>query len=228
MNGRLRFLLTTASAAWRWCSASCYAAVSSGHPHNVKCVTFELITAWHQHTTCRGGSAGRPHVLGVASGCRDQVERYYNFFIGVEVRSCHKQRRAPLQTPAHALATSLSMCAVHGVAQVLHDSRCSWEGNNAEVQLKLYLGCGCPTQIMVFIGFGCLMTFLRRYSYSAIAFNFFVSAFVIVWAILGIGLFQQVMTRVERCAPMCCAGHADTLCADHSAAAICCTTSTPC
>jgi ammonium transporter Rh len=45
---------------------------------------------------------------------------------------------------------------------------------------------------MVFIGFGCLMTFLRRYSYSAIAFNFFVSAFVIVWAILGIGLFQQV------------------------------------
>ena len=48
-------------------------------------------------------------------------------------------------------------------------------------------------QIMVFIGFGCLMTFLRRYSYSAIAFNFFVSAFVIVWAILGIGLFQQVM-----------------------------------
>jgi hypothetical protein len=26
-----------------------------------------------------------------APGCRDQVERYYNFFIGVEVRLCHKQ-----------------------------------------------------------------------------------------------------------------------------------------
>jgi hypothetical protein len=54
-------------------------------------------------------------------------------------------------------------------------------------------------QIMVFIGFGCLMTFLRRYSYSAIAFNFFVSAFVIVWAILGIGLFQQVCTPTAAC-----------------------------
>lgn len=83
-------------------------------------------------------------------------------------------------------------------------------------------------QIMVFIGFGCLMTFLRRYSYSAIAFNFFVSAFVIVWAILGIGLFQQVLDSVQRCAPICRAGHADVLCADHSAAACCCTKRTPC
>ncbi len=37
-----------------------------------------------------------------------------------------------------------------------------------------------------------LQTFLRRYSYSAIAFNFFISAFVIVYSILFIGLFQQV------------------------------------
>jgi ammonium transporter Rh len=59
-------------------------------------------------------------------------------------------------------------------------------------------------QIMVFIGFGCLMTFLRRYSYSAIAFNFFVSAFVIVWAILGIGLFQQVMNCTLRDLCMLC------------------------
>ncbi len=33
---------------------------------------------------------------------------------------------------------------------------------------------------MVFLGFGGLMTFLRRYSYSAIAFNFLISAFVIM------------------------------------------------
>lgn len=43
-----------------------------------------------------------------------------------------------------------------------------------------------------------LQTFLRRYSYSAIAFNFFISAFVIVYSILFIGLFQQVRFGVTQ------------------------------
>ena len=47
-------------------------------------------------------------------------------------------------------------------------------------------------EVMVFLGFGCLMTFLRRYSYSAIAFNFFISCFVMLYSILIIGLFSQV------------------------------------
>ena len=47
-------------------------------------------------------------------------------------------------------------------------------------------------EIMVFLGFGCLMTFLRRYSYSAIAFNFFISCFVMLYSILILGLFSQV------------------------------------
>ena len=38
--------------------------------------------------------------------------------------------------------------------------------------------------VMMFIGFGFLMTFLRRYSFSSVAFNFLVAAFVIEWAIL--------------------------------------------
>jgi hypothetical protein len=37
-------------------------------------------------------------------------------------------------------------------------------------------------EFMVFLGFGGLMTFLRRYSYSAIAFNYLISAFVILCA----------------------------------------------
>ena len=47
-------------------------------------------------------------------------------------------------------------------------------------------------EIMVFLGFGCLMTFLRRYSYSAIAFNFFISCFVMLYSILILGVFSQV------------------------------------
>ena len=35
--------------------------------------------------------------------------------------------------------------------------------------------------VMMFIGFGFLMTFLRKYGHSSVGFNFLVSAFVIQW-----------------------------------------------
>lgn len=42
--------------------------------------------------------------------------------------------------------------------------------------------------VMVFIGFGFLMTFLRRYGYSAVGFNFLIAAVAIQWAILCQGV----------------------------------------
>ena len=47
-------------------------------------------------------------------------------------------------------------------------------------------------EVMIFLGFGFLMTFLRRYSYSAVAFNFFISAFVMIYSVLVLGFVQQV------------------------------------
>ena len=46
--------------------------------------------------------------------------------------------------------------------------------------------------IMVWVGFGFLMTFLRRYSYSAVCLNMLASAVVFVEAILVVGVMQQV------------------------------------
>lgn len=37
---------------------------------------------------------------------------------------------------------------------------------------------------MIFVGFGFLMTFLQRYGYSAVGFNFLLAAFGIQWALL--------------------------------------------
>jgi ammonium transporter Rh len=37
---------------------------------------------------------------------------------------------------------------------------------------------------MIFIGFGFLMTFLKRYGYSAVSINLLVAAFSAQWAII--------------------------------------------
>lgn len=46
--------------------------------------------------------------------------------------------------------------------------------------------------IMIFVGFGFLMTFLKRYSYSAVGLNFFASCVVIIEFLLIGGAVQQV------------------------------------
>lgn len=43
--------------------------------------------------------------------------------------------------------------------------------------------------VMIFIGFGFLMTFLKRYGYSATGLNLFVAALCIQWAILMRGFY---------------------------------------
>jgi len=46
-------------------------------------------------------------------------------------------------------------------------------------------------QVMVFVGFGFLMNFLRKYGYSAIGLTMIVGAVAIQWSILCRGLFHH-------------------------------------
>lgn len=51
------------------------------------------------------------------------------------------------------------------------------------------LRCALPAgfqdvHVMIFVGFGFLMTFLQRYGYSGVGFNFLLAAFGIQWALL--------------------------------------------
>ncbi|KAM9475353.1 solute carrier family 12 member 5b isoform 3-T3 [Clarias gariepinus] len=45
-------------------------------------------------------------------------------------------------------------------------------------------------QVMIFIGFGCLLAFFRRYGFGGMAFNFLTATFSIQWAILVQGFFH--------------------------------------
>jgi len=44
--------------------------------------------------------------------------------------------------------------------------------------------------VMIFIGFGFLMTFLQRYGFSSVGFNFLIAAFALQWATLMQGFFH--------------------------------------
>lgn len=46
--------------------------------------------------------------------------------------------------------------------------------------------------VMIFIGFGFLMTFLRRYGFGSIAFNLLLASFAIQWSTLTSGVFQFI------------------------------------
>ncbi|KAM9830183.1 rh50-like protein [Syngnathus typhle] len=45
-------------------------------------------------------------------------------------------------------------------------------------------------QVMIFLGFGCLLAFFRLYGFGGMVFNFLVATFSIQWAILVQGYFQ--------------------------------------
>ncbi|GAX80311.1 hypothetical protein CEUSTIGMA_g7749.t1 [Chlamydomonas eustigma] len=65
-------------------------------------------------------------------------------------------------------------------------------GDDLQAQVNQYYQFLLDVNIMVFVGFGFLMTFLRRYCLSAVALNMEASAIVYVEAILVIGAMQQV------------------------------------
>lgn len=45
-------------------------------------------------------------------------------------------------------------------------------------------------QVMIFLGFGCLLSFFRLYGFGGMVFNFLIATFSIQWAILVQGYFQ--------------------------------------
>ncbi|XP_041373506.1 ammonium transporter Rh type A-like [Gigantopelta aegis] len=52
--------------------------------------------------------------------------------------------------------------------------------------------------VMIFVGFGFLMTYLKRYGFGAVGFNMLVAAFCIQWATIVRGLLHAKVTEGEK------------------------------
>ncbi|KAG2489876.1 hypothetical protein HYH03_011678 [Edaphochlamys debaryana] len=63
--------------------------------------------------------------------------------------------------------------------------------DNAMDQVQRYYKYFIDVQIMIFVGFGFLMTFMRRYSLGAVSLNYLASALMMLEAVLVIGATQQ-------------------------------------
>lgn len=67
-----------------------------------------------------------------------------------------------------------------------------FDGTASEENMKVY-GHFQDIHVMIFVGFGFLMTFLRKYGYSAVSLNMLVAGFCIQWYILIGGLMGKLV-----------------------------------
>ncbi|GMF17364.1 unnamed protein product [Phytophthora fragariaefolia] len=70
------------------------------------------------------------------------------------------------------------------------------EANTNPTRLHGYYSMYMDVHVMIFVGFGFLMTFLRKYSMSAVSLNFIIAVMSIQWGIIVTTLVHQVGDRV--------------------------------
>lgn len=66
------------------------------------------------------------------------------------------------------------------------------DASAGEVQIDRFYAMFQDVHIMIFIGFGFLMTFLRKYGYSAVSYNFILAALCFQWSIIIQNFVRQL------------------------------------
>ena len=98
--------------------------------------------------------------------------------------------------------------------EVVNTSVTNYENPPVQGDVEYFYTFFQDVHVMMFIGFGFLMTFLRRYSFSSVSFNFLVAAFVLEWAILLRGyVFNWNFTTKSFPVDVQSLIHADFVCA---------------
>ncbi|XP_053573643.1 ammonium transporter Rh type C-like [Bombina bombina] len=104
-----------------------------------------------------------------------------------------------LKLPLICFIWEIAMIILFGVfVRYNHDSDPHWEeyrkaeniSSNIENDFYYRYPSFQDVHVMIFVGFGFLMTFLKRYGFSSVGFNFLLAAFGVQWAILMQGWFH--------------------------------------
>jgi ammonium transporter Rh len=67
----------------------------------------------------------------------------------------------------------------------------NYEDVDKKEQVPYYYAMWQDVHTMMFIGFGFLMTFLKKYGYGSVGFNMLIAVYVTEWALLVRGWFDQ-------------------------------------
>ncbi|XP_036067747.1 rh50-like protein [Oryzias melastigma] len=99
-----------------------------------------------------------------------------------------------MRLPALVLVLEIVIIALYAVFVTYDDDANAKLQNNQTNPMDNALYRDYPyfadVQVMIFIGFGCLLAFFRFYGFSGMVFNFLTATFAIQWAILIQGFFQ--------------------------------------
>ncbi|XP_010889355.1 ammonium transporter Rh type C [Esox lucius] len=112
-----------------------------------------------------------------------------------------KNTNVRLKLPFVCFAWQIAMIILFGVfVRYNNESDAHWVQNMAQnnitsaIENDFYYRYPSfqDVHVMIFVGFGFLMTFLKRYSFGGVGFNFLIAAFGIQWALLMQGWFHSL------------------------------------
>ncbi|KAL5019943.1 hypothetical protein ScPMuIL_002835 [Solemya velum] len=118
-----------------------------------------------------------------------------------------------LKLPLLLLILQIIFVVLFGLTVEYDDSADAKRSSSKTNDVEKYYPMFQDVHVMIFVGFGFLMTFLKRYGYSSVGFNMLLGALVIQWAILVLGYFHKEHDKVQ-------VGITSMLTADFAAAAV--------
>ncbi|KAJ3586101.1 hypothetical protein NHX12_012502 [Muraenolepis orangiensis] len=99
-----------------------------------------------------------------------------------------------VKLPVFVVVSQLVIVALFAVFVTYDDQADARLQGNGTVAMDNALYTDYPfftdIQVMIFVGFGCLLAFLRQYGFGGMVFNFLTATFATQWAILVQGYFQ--------------------------------------
>lgn len=112
--------------------------------------------------------------------------------VAVNEHHVHKQTGdCPRKFGLIAMVTQVIFCVLFGL-MTEYESAAGENATVSEERVTRVYGLFQDVHVMIFIGFGFLMTFLKKYSFSSVSYNFIVAALTIQWSIIVLAFIHMI------------------------------------